>query len=81
MCYALWGHNPGNLIAELDDEAEAVVIGRELLEDGWNTRERSPGPPPGPQGGNGSAWSLVLSGPVLAAYARAAVPSSDSVRS
>jgi hypothetical protein len=81
MYYALWGHNPGNLIAEFDDEAEALVIVRELLEDGWDANDLSLGPPPGPLGGNGSVQPPVLTGPALAARARAAVASSDSVHS
>jgi hypothetical protein len=43
MHYELWGHNPGNLLAEFDAESEALAFVRELLEDGWSPSDLSLG--------------------------------------
>jgi hypothetical protein len=74
MHYELWGTEAANLLAEFEDEGEALAFVRGLLEDGWSPDELSLGPPPDRDDPEGPA-SLVLTGAPLARRAGVATRS------
>lgn len=78
MHYELWGVEAANLLAEFDDEAEALAFVRSLLEEGWSADELSLGPPPDVDNPEASA-SLVMTGPALARRAGVAMRTDRNV--